>query len=466
MSGQLTTEFIAKTMGAKGHEVRPGTNRAVTGGTADSRTVRSGDLFAAFRGEHLDGNEFVEPAAAAGAAAIVCERAPAELPADVTVVVARDTRVAIKELATEWRSACTAQVIGITGTVGKTTAKEAVASLLASQFRVHRSPGNMNSREGLPLALLTLRRDHEISVLEMAMDSPGEILELCAVAKPNLGAVLNIGLTHVSKLGSLEAIAEEKLSLPRYLGPEATAILNVDDPLVAGAANSLACQVIRYGKAGSNADLVWGNVEDRGLEGVSFDVRLRERPTVRARSPLPGVHILPAAVTAIATGIALGLELPETVAALEAATIEGRMRSLKGIRGSTLLDDSYNSSPASLAGALATLNSLGDRGKGRRLALIGPMAELGTFEEREHRKAGRLAAVSCDALFATGEPCKALVIEAQRAGLTDAHWFPSKDEAATRLAAAIQSGDTVLVKASRSLALESVIPLLSDEESE
>jgi len=267
-----TTAFVAKILAAKGYRVIAGADRPITGGAADSRRVQHGNLFAAFRGEHVDGSEYVPAAIAAGAAAIVCERAPATIPADVTVAVVADTRVALKELARAWRDTCPARVVGITGTVGKTTAKEAIASTLATRFAVHRSPGNMNSREGLPLALLSLGQEHQFSVLEMAMDSPGEILELCEVARPEIGVVLNIGLTHVSKLGSLEAIAREKLSLVRTLPASGTAILNADDALVDAVAPELACRTIRFGRPGTGATLTWSNTEDGGLDGVQFEV--------------------------------------------------------------------------------------------------------------------------------------------------------------------------------------------------
>ncbi|HEY4668844.1 MAG TPA: Mur ligase family protein, partial [Tepidiformaceae bacterium] len=211
----MTTAFVAEQMGARGYRVHRGPDGPVTGGAADSRLVKPGDLFTAFPGENTDGNLFVGDALRNGAIAVICERAPEEMPAGATVVVAPNATRAVGELANAWRRECNPRVIGITGTVGKTTAKELTYATLAARFKTHHSEGNLNSREGLPLALMSLRREHEVAVLEMAMDSRGEIVELCEIAEPDAGAVLNIGLTHVSKLGSIEAIANEKLSLPR-----------------------------------------------------------------------------------------------------------------------------------------------------------------------------------------------------------------------------------------------------------
>ena len=213
----MTTAFLAESMHAHGYRVIEGAAAPITGGAADSRLTQPGDLFAAFRGERLDGNDFVDEAMTQGAAAAVCERAPGGDWPDRTLAIVDDTRTAMAELARDWRRSCGVRVAGITGTVGKTTAKELTASALEKHFRTHHSPGNLNSREGLPLALISLQRDHEVSVLEMAMDSEGEIAELCAIAEPSVGAVLNIGATHLEKLGSMEAIEREKLSLARGL---------------------------------------------------------------------------------------------------------------------------------------------------------------------------------------------------------------------------------------------------------
>lgn len=453
----LTTAFVAAQMRSRGYIVHEGPDVPIEAGTADSRAIRPGDLFCAFPGEETDGNLYVGAALHAGAAAVVCSRAPEGDWPERTIVVAPDTTKAIGELASAWRDYCNPRVVGITGTVGKTTAKDLTATALATRFRVHRSKGNFNSREGLPLALLSLRREHEVSVLEMAMDSRGEIRYLSSIAKPEAGAVLNIGLTHVSKLGSIEAIAEEKLSLVRGLASWGTAIINVDDPRIAPARAGLRSRVIAFGRQATGADaLAYTNEVDKGLDGTEFDVSFGGE-TVRASSPLPGMHTVPAALTSIACGLALGLSLRDAVHALSAATLdEGRMTVRVGANGATILDDRYNSSPASLAGALRVL-------AGRpqpRIAFLGRMAELGEHEEDEHHRAGRVAAECCDVLIGVGEPCRLLVNAAESAGLADVHWFEEKDEAAAYAATRISAGASVLVKASRSQAFETIIPVL------
>ncbi len=457
MTTNITTAFVARVMRERGYAVVEGPDTPITGGAADSRATQPGDLFGAFPGEHADGNAYVAAALENGAVAAVCERPPAEVPAGKTVVVAPNTTRAMGELANAWLKECGTRVVAITGTVGKTTAKDMAAAVLASKYRVHKSPGNFNSREGLPLAVMSLTRDDEVSVLELAMDSPGEILELCTIAEPSVGVVLNIGLTHVSKLGSIEAIANEKLSLPRYLPATGTAVLNTDDPRIAAVVPELRCATITFGSDASEPRplLRVSNVRSRGLDGMCFTVTHATDP-VEVESPLPGEHTIASVVAAMGAGIACGLTLRGAAKAVAASGIGGRARKLPGKNGSTLIDDRYNSSPASLAGALTLLGGL----NGRRIALIGRMAELGEHEEAEHRAIGRLAATNCDVLAAVGEPCRALVDEAKAAGHTAAHWFEDKDAAAAFVAGQLRKDDVVLLKASRSQAFETLIPLL------
>ena len=223
MTEHLTTTFVAATMRAHGYLVVAGPEAEINGGAADSRLVRAGDLFTAFPGERLDGNRFVADALANGAVAAICQRVPQGDFPDKTIVVAPDATRAVGELANAWRRECNPRVVGITGTVGKTTTKDLTAAAVGGAFKTHKSAGNFNSREGLPLALMSLRRDHQVSILELAMDSIGEILYLCEIAEPEIGVVLNVGLTHVEKLGTIEAIQREKLTLARYLPESGTA---------------------------------------------------------------------------------------------------------------------------------------------------------------------------------------------------------------------------------------------------
>ena len=454
MSEHLTTSFAARVMHHHGYLVIEGPDTEITGGAADSRAVQPGDLFTAFPGENVDGNRYVADALHNGAVAAICERVPEGDFPGKTIVVAPDATRAVGELANAWRLECNPRVAGITGTVGKTTTKDLTAAAVAAGFTTHKSAGNFNSREGLPLALMSLRRDHQVSVLELAMDSLGEILYLCEIAAPEVGIVMNVGLTHVEKLGSVEAIQREKLTLARYLPPTGTAVLNVDDPRIAPVAHELRCNVIGFGASGT-ADLRCMNNVNRGLLGVSFDVSF-EGQSARVDSPLPGEHTVPAALAAIGTCLALGMDLQKAADAVSGSGQSGRSRVLTGHAGATIIDDRYNSSPDSLAGALRMLGAL----PGRRVALLGRMAELGEFETEQHSVAGSLASECADILVAVGETCRAMADAAAEAGLADVRWFATKDEAAANVRATLAAGDTVLVKASRGEAFETILPML------
>ena len=450
----MTTAFLAESMRAHGYRVIEGPATPISGGAADSRLTQPGDLFAAFRGERLDGNDFVDEALERGAPAAICERAPGGNWRDRTVAVVEDTRTAMAELARDWLRTCDVRVAGITGTVGKTTAKELTAAALGARYATHHSPGNLNSREGLPLALMSLRRDHEVSVLEMAMDSEGEIAELCAIAEPSVGAVLNIGATHLEKLGSMEAIEREKLSLARSLPHHGTAVVNIDDERIAPVVDELSCDVIGFG-ASEAARLRRGDVRDLGLKGSEFRVSY-EGDEADARLRVPGAHLAQGALAAIGIQLALGVGLPEAAEAVSGADIDGRLRVRRSAGGARILDDTYNASPASVAGALELLRGLG----GRRIALLGEMAELGDRSEPEHRRIGAIAAGCCDVLVAAGEPCRLMVEAARANGLAESHWFETKDEAAAFAASLLGEGDHVLVKASRGQAFEELLPML------
>ncbi len=456
----MTTTWAANAMRARGYRVHEGTPREITGGSADSRTTKPGELFTAFPGENVDGNDFVPQAIEHDAAVVICERAPAEILAGTTVITAPHATVAVGELAAAWLRECKPRVIGITGTVGKTTAKDLIAATLAAKFRTHKSEGNFNSAEGLPLAVMSLDSEDQVSVLEMGMDRRGEILELCAIARPEIGVVLNIGLTHVEKLGSIEAIAEEKLSLARWLDGDGTAVLNLDDPRVAPAASQIVAHVIGFSIDGAaGARLTARDVDDLHLEGTRFTA-IFDGEEAAVHSPLPGVHTLPATLAALGVALAMGMTLAQAADAVSAADVQGRVRVLAGRNGSTLIDDRYNSSPASLAGALGMLGGL----DGRRIALIGKMAELGEFEVEEHEKAGIIAAANCDIIIAVGETCLPLVEAAKFVGHADTRWFADRNEAAAAVAELLQEGDHVLLKASRSQAFETLIPLLEAAE--
>ena len=423
--------------------------------TIDSRQVQTDDLFVALPGERRNGHDFIVEAVAGGATGVLAERLPSGLPSDVTAFQVRDSLAALQALAAYWRAQHDLKVIGVTGSVGKTTCKELTAAVLGCAFAVLKSEANLNTEIGLPLTLLQLRPEHRRAVLEMGMYGPGEIRLLCQIARPQMGVVTNVGPIHMERLGSLEAIAAAKAELVESLPADGAALLNGDDPLVAAMAQRTAARVVSFG-ASPKCDVRGAVLASAGLEGVTYRLTCGDE-SVDVATALPGRHNLHNVLAAAAVGLADGLSLQQIAEALGRAQVPLRLRTLPGPNGSTIIDDSYNASPASMLAALDLLAEL----PGHRLALLGDMLELGAFEEEGHRLVGQRAAHSLHALYVVGERGRLIGEAAQAAGLPEVHFLRSQEEAAAALRRALGRGDYLLVKASRALALDTVIEELT-----
>lgn len=432
---------------------RPGDCDIFARAVIDSREAMAGDLFFALRGQRQDGHRFVAAAAAAGAAGAVVER-PVEAPRGLALFQVSDTLAALQRLATRRRQRHPARVVAVTGSVGKTTCKEVIAAVLGCRYRVLKSEANLNTEIGVPLTLLRLRPEHQRAVLEFAMYGRAEIDLLCRIARPQVGVVTNIGPVHLERLGSLGAIAAAKGELVQALPPDGTAVLNGDDPRTAALAGRSRAPVLLYGQS-DQCQVRASELASRGLEGISFRLTFGEA-SVPVRTSLPGRHHLYPCLAAAAVALAEGMTLSEIADALAEARPALRLRVLPGLNGSTILDDSYNASPASMLAALDLLSEL----PGRRIALLGEMRELGPAHEEGHRQVGQHAAFACHLLFVIGEGARPLAEAARRAGLAEVRPVASAREAAEALAGELRPGDHLLVKASRALALETVVDAL------
>jgi UDP-N-acetylmuramoyl-tripeptide--D-alanyl-D-alanine ligase len=429
--------------------------QSFSGVAIDSRQVQPGDLFIALPGEHRHGREFIPDAISHGAAGVIAEKQPRDLPHDVCFFQVDNTLAALQRLAAYWRGKYKVKVVGITGSVGKTTCKELTAAVLSSGYQVLKSEANLNTEIGLPLALLQLRPEHERVVLEMGMYGLGDVRLLCQMARPQIGVVTNVGPVHLERLGTLEAIAQAKAELVESLPVDGWAVLNGDDPLVAAMAERTSARVALFGESPQCS--VRGTVlSTSGLEGISFRLACDDE-SVDVSAPLPGRHNLYNALAAATVGLADGLSLQEVAAALAAADVLLRLRVLSGPQGSTILDDTYNASPASMLAALDLLDEL----PGRHLALLGDMLELGTFEEEGHCLVGERAAQTTDILYTVGERGRIIGEAAQAAGHQDVRFLASKEAAAAAIRDTLSEGDHLLVKASRAMALETVIEELT-----
>jgi UDP-N-acetylmuramoyl-tripeptide--D-alanyl-D-alanine ligase len=452
-------ELISATGGQLLH---PTSIASFAGASVDSRRVIPGSLFVALPGERTDGHHFVGQAVEAGAVAVLVDR-PVQIPEgrDVAAVQVADPLVALQELAAWWRRRHAVRVVGITGSTGKTVAKEIVADVTARSFSTLRNEGNLNSETGLPMTLLRLEPEHEVAVLEMSMYTVGEIARLAEIAEPEIGVVLAVHPTHLERAGSVEHIARAKAELPAALPSNGLAVLNADDPRVAAMRDVTRAEVRTFGLSPA-AEVRAVEIESRGLAGTTFTLQApwAER---RLRSGTPGRHLVPHALAAGAVAERLGVPMDDLAAALEAGSrAPHRMEVRPGSGGATVVDDTYNASPVSVAAALDFLAETPLHAGRRRIAVLGDMLELGPDEERLHREIGAHAARTADALVAVGSRGRWIGDAARSAGATTVIDAEDAEAAAVIVERDLAPGpgDVVLLKASRGIELDRAVDRL------
>lgn len=448
-----------------GGELLRRSDRPVRGGAVDSRRVEPGNLFVALPGERTDGHRFLGQAAAAGAAALLVTAPPdpAELEAlgDVTVIRVADGLAALHAVATAWRARFDPLVVGITGSIAKTTTKEATAAVLGAAMPTLRTEGNENNEIGLPLAILRLGPEHRAAVLEMGMYAGGEIATLAALGRPSVGVVTAVAPVHLERVGSLEAIERAKAELVQALPAGGSAVLNADDPRVRSFGRWTTARVVTYGLE-TEADVAAASVEAHGAAGMTFEIVARApRPArLAVRIAALGRHNVSNALAAAAVGLIAGLA-DETIARGLAGPW-GRAVAHRGTLleapGLTILDDTYNAAPQTVAAALGVLASL----PGRPVAVLGEMLELGPLHEVSHREVGEAAARVVAELVVVGEGAEGIAAGAAAAGLDPGRIHRAADREAVLpvLGRVLRPGDVVLVKASRGVALESLVESL------
>ena len=436
-----------------------------TGYSIDSRTVAPGQLFFAVRGERFDGHDFVEAALNRGAgAAVVSREKLAALPARVQqgdmLIVDGDPLDALQRLAAAVRRHWGGRVVGITGSAGKTTTKEAIATVLGSRFRVLKSEGNLNNGFGLPLQLLRLELEDEVAVIEMGMSHAGEIAALAKIAAPNWGVVTNVGWAHAENFpDGISGIARAKYELIEALPQDGVAFLNCGDPYVAQFGRDFRGKAILFG-SGPCADPQAEEVVELGAEGLSFKV-LAGEASVMVRLKMMGHHNVTNATAAIAVGLEAGIPLAECVAAVETLTAGKKRGELRQVRGATVIDDCYNSNPEALKSMIATLASMPAQ---RRILVAGEMLELGRDSLELHRSCGEFAAQKgIDIVVGVRGKAVHIVAGAEAAG-TEAIFLESPEAAGEWLRKELRAGDAVLLKASRGVQLEGALAILEKEE--
>ncbi len=447
----------------------------------DSRQATTGALFVALRGENADGHDFIGDAFGRGAFAALMARLPegvACAPLDLrggavptmdeiehltppVGLIVDDPLLALQKVAAFWRARFNPRVIGITGSVGKTTTKELVAAVLAQRYRTLKSEASQNNEIGLPLTLLRLTPADQRVVLEMGMYDVGEIAQLAAIAKPHVGVVTNIGPVHLERARTMERIVRAKTELVQALppAPEGVAILNYDDERVRGMAAATQAHVFFYGLDPS-ADLWADDIESEGLEGIHFQLHFRQE-TLHVRVPLLGRHSVHTALRAVAVGLVEGLSWEEIVEGLQASgPAQVRLMVATGPGGAIILDDTYNASPASTIAALNLLAEL----DGRRIAVLGDMLELGAYEQEGHQLVGRRARDVAQVLVTVGPRARMIADAALEVGMSpDQVRVLNEVEAAIDLLCdLVGTGDVVLIKGSRALHMERIVAALTN----
>lgn len=445
----------------------------------DSRQAIPASMFVALQGERTDGHAYTGAAFQRGASlALVQQDLSAShpvidlrqgslpenfsVPAQPFCLWVPDTLQALQRIAHFWRRKMSGvRVVGITGSVGKSTTKEMIAGVLSQRYCTLRNRGNLNNEIGLPLTLLRLGPGHERAVLEMGFFVPGEISFLCDLALPQVGVLTNIGTVHAERAGSQEAIARGKSELVQALppAPEGIAVLNADDPWIRPMADQTRARVFFYGLA--SADLWADHIEGLGLEGIRFRLHYRNE-VVHLRAPLIGRHSVHTALRAAAVGLVEGLSWDEIVNGLQQGYTQLRLVAAHTPNGALLLDDTYNASPESTLAALNLLSEL----EGRKIAVLGEMLELGPYERSGHEMVGIRAAEVAEQLITVGERGKLIAEAARQAGMPARAitWVATVPETIDLLKNILKEGDTALIKGSHGLRMDRIVAALEIEE--
>lgn len=429
----------------------------------DSRQVEKGFLFIATVGERVDGHSFIDSVFEKGALGVVCERAP-ENPKGAYILV-EDSFQALKDMAEFYLSGLDVKVIGITGSVGKTSTKEFVASVLSKGYCVLKTEGNFNNEVGLPLTVLKIRDDCEVAVLEMGISDFGEMHRLSKIAKPDICVITNIGQCHLENLGTRDGILKAKTEIFDYMKDNARICLNGDDDKLATVTDVKGVKPLFFG-SDKNCNIYADGYENKGLDGSSVMIHMNEKgkqTTFLADIPLPGSHMVYNALAATAVGVLLGLDAEQIKQGIgEVSPVGGRSHIIHGARF-TVIDDCYNANPMSMKAALELLTMSDLTISPRRVAILGDMFELGKNEHELHAEVGRYARASdIHVLICVGALCKSMyeaAVSVENIG-QKVYYFTDKDSLLCELETILQDKDTVLVKASHGMHFEEVVARL------
>lgn len=430
------------------------------GVSINSRTIKEGELFVCIKGENLDGHDFVEDAISKGTAGIILsdtrhfsKNMKSEMSSPF-VIQAKNTLQALQDLASYQRSLFPLRVVAVTGTNGKSTTKEMIASIIETKYKILKTQGNLNNHIGLPLTLLAREPEHQVGVLEMGMSAAGEIKRLAEIAKPDIGVITNISAGHLEKLKTIKEVQAAKGELFDSLGAEGTAIVNADDPLVLELAESLRIKKITYGIEKS-ADVRASDIQNQGSKGFTFTAKVFNQsfPVKIAQIGYCNIYN---ALAALATGHSLGISGKDMNKGLKNYIQIPQRNEQINVQGITLINDAYNANPQSMKAALKTLSEFNTSGK--RFFIIGDMLELGPLSESAHHELGREIALSnVDHLVTVGPLASLTAASAKENDKLQIGKFKNHSEAANYLIEKVKKGDCLLIKGSRGSKMENVI---------
>jgi UDP-N-acetylmuramoyl-tripeptide--D-alanyl-D-alanine ligase len=453
----MTIEEIARVTGAI--LLQGGPRLEIENVSIDTRHLKKGSLFFALKGECYDAHDFLGQAAAAGAAGAVVAHCPGfNLSSDLALLKVPDPKEALQKLARHNRQRCPALIIGITGSTGKTTTKDILATLLAEKLVTLKTSGNLNNEIGLPLTLLELNNSHQVGVVEMAMRGPGEIDFLCRLACPDGAVITNIGMAHLERLGSQDNLARAKGEILDHISQNGFAVLNGESPHIYREARRTQGKVLFFGLQGAT-DILAFNLKT-AKKGTRFTVRLNdvEVSETEVYLPLPGRHNVLNALAAIGVAKILGFSLAKIKAGLAKVTLSKMRLEISDRDGLTIINDTYNANPDSVLAALEVLNEVA--GQNPKVAVLGDMLELGSYAFEGHLKTGKaVAALNIQYLVTVGELALQIAAGASVAGMPEKHIFTCRDndEAVSCLQKILVPGSVVLIKGSRLLKMEDIV---------
>lgn len=456
----MTLENIAKACGGIYIGSDEERRKEIKGAVTDSRQVEEGYLFIPIKGARVDGHDFIPKVMEQGAAATLSEKELTDCKKPYILV--KSSEQALKDIAEFYREQLTIPIIGITGSVGKTSTKEMIASVLSQKFKVLKTAGNFNNEIGLPLTLLRIREEHEVAVVEMGISDFGEMHRLAKMAKPDVCVMTNIGICHLENLKTRDGILKAKSEIFDFLKPDGHIVLNGCDDKLSTIEQVKSVSPVFYaidGEAQKNkADIVASEVKNLGLKGMNSKIHTPQGE-IMVHIPIPGKHNIYNAMAATGVGMALGLTLAEIKAGIESVETIGGRTNLLDINGMVVIDDCYNANPVSMRASVDVLKN----GLARKIAVLGDMGELGENEKQLHYEVGQYVAESqIDVLFCAGTLSEEMAKGAQEKGGCKVFYFKTREEMLPELLAYLAPEDTVLVKASHFMEYPKIVEAIKN----